>query len=60
MNKKPSWMGLLKMGIVSTICALIVIARAMMEFEWEASLSKATETAVGLFRMRCGGNAVIQ
>ena len=53
-------MGLSKMGTVSTICALIVIARAMMESKWEELVSKATETAVGLIQMRCGGNAVIQ
>ena len=51
-------MGSLKMGIVSTICALIVIARAIIESKWEELVSKATETAVGLIRVRCGGNAV--
>lgn len=38
-------MGLLKMGIVSTICALIVIARAMIEAKWEELVFKATETS---------------
>lgn len=59
MNKKPSLMGLLKMETVSTISALIVIARAMIQSKWEELVSKVTETPVGWIRMRCGGNAVI-
>ena len=52
MSKKPSFMGLLKMGIVSTTCALTVIARATIKSKREDVVSKMTETAVGSIWMR--------